>query len=57
MESLFEILKKLFGFGSEDTVSSSLMEKARASALMSENNFLPKDLTSDRTNRLYDDCS
>lgn len=52
---MFDFLKKLCRFGSEDSISSSLMEKARASALISEKNHLPTDLTSEGLTRYYYD--
>lgn len=53
---MFNFIKKLFGFGSDDDgVSSSLIERATNSALMSENNFAPTDLTSEGLTQFFHD--
>lgn len=55
MNDLFEFIKKLFGMGNEDRVSSSLIEKARNSALFSENHFSAPNITSESLTRHYYD--
>ncbi len=55
MTTLFNFFKKLFQFGSDDGVPASLMEKARASALMSENISSSTNATFEELTKFYHD--
>lgn len=53
--ALLRFLKKLFQFGKDESISASLMEKARASALLNENHFSAPDLTSEGLTQFFHD--
>lgn len=55
MTTLFRFLKKLFQFGSEESIPASLMEKARMSALLSDNLLSSDNLTFKELTKFYDD--
>lgn len=55
MTTLFRFLKKLFQFGADESVSASLMKKARASALLNENFLSSPNLTSEGLIKFFHD--